>query len=263
MDTHIRKPLVAGFFYPDETQLLTRTIKNYLNKNKDNPLPKALIVPHANYTYIGSMLATAYASLSNRANQIKNVVLLGASHRIKFRGIAITSKLVYLTPLGQVPVNESVMMNLLKMPQIIMYDEAHIKEHSLEVQLPFLQTILQHFSLIPLVADETTVNNVNEILNLLWGNEETLVVITSNLSYYNNYNTAQQLDQEISQIIETLRWQDLKRNDICGAHLIGGLLKTAQQKSLKVKTLDLCNSGDTIGTKDRVVGYGTYAFYED
>ncbi|MEY3220641.1 MAG: hypothetical protein RIT27_1998 [Pseudomonadota bacterium] len=263
MDTYIRKPILAGFFYPDEPLFLIHTIEELLKEIPPTDIsPKALIVPHASYEYAGKIMATAYASLLKKHFQIKNVVLLGISHHTSFRGIAVTSKTAYLTPLGQIPVEESTVMKLLQYPQIIMFDEAHIKEHCLELQLPFLQVILQSFSLIPLVVGDISSNNISEVLKILWGNQETLVIVTSNLSYYHHYNTAQQLDQMNATLIETLRWQDLKHDQTCSSPLMGGLLQVAQQKALTAKTFAICNSGDTIGTKDRVVGYGAFGFYE-
>lgn len=261
MDTEFRKPIAAGLLYPAETKKLIKLLKGLFKQPTNYPPAKILMVPHAAYKYTGAMVAQAYSSLLPHRKKIKTVILLGASHHIRFNGIAITSKTSYITPLGNVPVDTDTMIHLLNLPQIVMLDEAHIKEHSLELQLPFLQMILQDFSLIPLIVDETNSNSITEILNKLWGGDETILIISSNLSHYQNYNTAQEWDQATSRTIETLDWQLLQPEQVCNIYMLNSVLNMARQKSLKPKVLEVCNSGDMTGIKERVVGYGTYIFY--
>jgi MEMO1 family protein len=260
MDTEIRKPSVAGLFYPADKETLSTLIKNTLNKPSDNSFVKALIVPHAAYKYIGEMLAQAYAHLLCNQEQIKTVILLGASHHVKFNGIAITSKSYYATPLGEVSINTDVMIRLLNFPQIIMFDETHIREHSLELQLPFLQSVLSEFKIIPLLVGETNSHSIVEILNKLWGCNETLIIASLNLSFQQSYAAAQKSDQIVAQAIETLQWQSLQPHHTCNSHLLTSLLKVVHQKSLTPHVLQMCNSGDITGKREQVVGYGTFIF---
>lgn len=261
MDVQHRKSDREGFLYPADAETLSDLIQNLLNQHAlPSSFVKTLIVPHASYQYIGSMLAQAYAHLYFRHHQIKKVVLVGTSHHIDFNGIAITSKSHYVTPLGTVPIDEYDMMHLLKYPQIVMFDEVHTKEHSLGLHLPFLQSILQEFSIIPLIVGTNDMNSLIEVLNRIWGKDDTVIVASSNLSRYQNYQTALETDHRISQAIEKLDWHLLPPDQTCNAVLIGSLLKIARQKSLLPKKLTVCNSGDITGVKDRVFGYGTFIF---
>ncbi|MFK5968872.1 MAG: AmmeMemoRadiSam system protein B [Candidatus Marithrix sp.] len=192
--------------------------------------------------------------------KIKRVVLLGPSHKMPLLGLATTNAQNFSTPFGEVPVDRQAIYNITKFPQISIMEQAHANEHSLEVQLPFLQKILNQFSIIPLVVGKATPEQVGEILEALWGNEETLIVISSDLSHYNNYKVAQKLDELTTQAIETLSPEKIKSEQACGRVPINGLLHIAKIKKMQVKTIDVRNSGDTAGSKDQVVGYGAYVF---
>jgi len=259
---NVRPAAVAGLFYPDDASELKHDIKTYLAQAQQNSTPpKAIIAPHAGYIYSGSIAASAYACIAPVADRINNVVLLGPAHRVPFPGLAAVSYDGFETPLGIVPVNQHAIQNLLKFPQVKIFDEAHADEHSLEVQLPFLQIMLDEFQLIPLVVGDSSKKDVAEILEAVWGGDETLIVISSDLSHYNDYATAQKMDRTTSVTIERLQPEQLHYDMACGRNPINGLLQLAKEKGLKVKTLDLRNSGDTAGPKDRVVGYGAYAFH--
>jgi len=254
-----RKPAVAGSFYPAEPQQLHAMITHYLDSVETaGKVPKAIIVPHAGYIYSGPIAASAYARLIPAAATINRVVLIGPSHRYAFSGMAISSAQAYTTPLGTVPLDKVAIDGLLKLPFVKCLDEAHAQEHSLEVHLPFLQSVLQQFSLVPIVAGDAGSAEVACVLEQLWGGEETLLVISSDLSHYHDYQTAQRFDQFTSHLIETLQYQNIPAAAACGAVPVCGLLRLLAQKSLSIKTIDLRNSGDTAGDKQRVVGYGAY-----
>jgi len=253
----IRRPAVAGQFYPADPVELRWTIESLLAQATPQPVdPHALIVPHAGYIYSGPVAATAYAQLAGRRTQIERVVLLGPTHHVRFRGLAATSADAYETPLGLVPLDRSV--RDLGLPQIETLDAAHLREHSLEVQLPFLQATLAQFTLIPLVVGEATTEETAEALDRLWGGPETLVVISSDLSHYHDSAAARRLDAETCRIIEACRSDLLTGDRACGCRAINGLLAIAQARRLPVLTVDLRNSGDTAGGQDRVVGYGAW-----
>tara|TARA_R110001592_G_scaffold113322_1_gene312365 strand:+ start:10992 stop:11789 length:798 start_codon:yes stop_codon:yes gene_type:complete len=259
----IRKAAVAGQFYPDDPQQLHEIISGLLSEaaslEKSNGQPKAIIVPHAGYIYSGLAAASAFASLLPFRKKITRIVLLGPSHRVGFKGLAVSSADYFQTPLGDIPIEKETIAQILSLPQVSSLDEAHQLEHSLEVELPFLQEVLDDFSLIPIVVGDADGQAVSEVLELLWGSEETLIVISSDLSHFHEYKTAQQQDEATCQAIETLAPELINYDDACGRNPIKGMLVSAQKHNLRVTTLALCNSGDTAGDKNRVVGYGAWA----
>jgi AmmeMemoRadiSam system protein B len=257
----IRRPAVAGLFYPDDRQTLMAMVQSFLQTagTLGQP-PKAIIAPHAGYVYSGPVAASAYALLPAARNTIRKVVLMGPSHRVGFHGIAVSGAESYATPLGIVPIDRKALEKIQDLPFICELDQAHAQEHSLEVHLPFLQVALGEFELIPLVAGDASPEEVGQVLERLWGGPETLIVISSDLSHYHDYQTARQLDSATTRAIESLRPEDINYEDACGRVPVNGLLHLARLRGLAARTVDLRNSGDTGGGKDRVVGYGAYVF---
>ncbi|ADE16626.1 protein of unknown function DUF52 [Nitrosococcus halophilus Nc 4] len=257
----LRQPAVAGLFYPADLVSLQTQIQNFFKTNdaRGNP-PKAIIAPHAGYRYSGPVAASAYACLRKVQGRIHRVILLGPSHRVPFYGIATSRANGFATPLGIVPVNQDDLQQALALPQVRALDEPHALEHSLEVQLPFLQEILGDFSLVPLVVGHSSPQEVKEVLDLFWGSEETLIIVSSDLSHYHDYTTAQQLDRATTKAIEALQPEAIHSEQACGYLPMGGLLMAARERGLHGTTLDLRNSGDTAGSREKVVGYGAYVF---
>jgi AmmeMemoRadiSam system protein B len=254
-----REPAVSGSFYPANPALLTDMLQAFLEQSQPStPAPKAMIVPHAGYIYSGSIAASAYARLKSVRDSISRVVLIGPSHRVAFKGLAVSHADTFSTPLGVIPVDKTAIEQLHDLPFVGYLEQAHAQEHSLEVQLPFLQQTLSHFKLVPIVTGDASPHQVSQVLATLWGGDETLIVISSDLSHYHGYATAQAMDKHTSVLIETLQYQRLSTESACGKLPISGLLKLAQENSLHIKTIDLRNSGDTAGDKYRVVGYGAY-----
>jgi len=257
----VREPAVAGMFYPDDPVLLRRMIRDFLGEaHTAEPAPKALIAPHAGYVYSGPIAASAYARLANARGRIHRVILLGPAHRVAFRGLAVSSAEEFLTPLGPVAIDREAIARITGLPQVRLLDQAHALEHSLEVHLPFLQEVLDEFTLVPLVVGEASAEDVDEVLELLWGGPETAIVISSDLSHYHDYDTARAMDARTSKAIEALREQDLEYDMACGRNPVSGLLAAARKHGLHAHTIDLRNSGDTAGPRDQVVGYGAYVF---
>jgi AmmeMemoRadiSam system protein B len=257
-----RSPAVAGLFYPGDPHVLKRTVDDYLaGASPDGEPPKALIVPHAGFVYSGPIAASAYATLVKARAIVRRVVLLGPAHRVHVRGLAASSADRFETPLGTVELDRAATDLALALPQVRVMDAAHAQEHSLEVQLPFLQEVLERFTLVPFVVGDTGPDEVAEVLDLLWGGPETLIVISSDLSHYHTYATARALDTATSAAIEALRPQDIGYEQACGRIPVNGLLAVARRRGLHARTLDLRNSGDTAGSRDQVVGYGAYAFH--
>ncbi len=255
----IRQPAVAGTFYPADAQQLRAMIEDYLHAVKAcGPVPKALIVPHAGYVYSGPVAASGYVHVEAARERIRRVVLLGPAHWVPLHGLAASSAEAFLTPLGTVPVDQEAMQHILTLPQVRVNDAAHAPEHSLEVQLPFLQAVLDVFCLVPLVVGETAAEEVAEVLERLWDGPETLIVVSSDLSHYHDYATARRIDAATSRVIEALRSEDLSPEQACGYYPLCGLLYVARQQGLQVTTVDLRNSGDTAGPRHQVVGYGAY-----
>jgi AmmeMemoRadiSam system protein B len=259
---NIRKPNVAGQFYPDQTKVLSEMINKFLSEVHVNikEKPKAIIVPHAGYTYSGPIAATAYATLLPYKESIKKVILLGPTHRMSFKGVAATMVDYFETPLGSIPIDHNIQE--ISSSQIVNVNEtAYEMEHSIEVQLPFLQTVLNKFELLPLIVGDIEFIKVADIINNLWDSDETLIVVSSDLSHYKAYYSAQTLDTLTSSIIEKLAPNELQSEQVCGLIPIQGLLQVAKQKNIQVRTLDVRNSGDTSGSKENVVGYGAYFFW--
>lgn len=259
--TRIREPAVAGTFYPGDAPSLERAVDAYLaGAEAGGPAPKALIAPHAGYAYSAPVAASAYARLRPLAGTVRRVVLLGPSHRVPFRGIALSAAEAYRTPLGLVPVDREAVAELEGLEQVGYLDEAHAWEHSLEVHLPFLQRVLGEFTLVPLVVGDADAEAVAAVLDRLWGGPETLVVVSSDLSHYHDYATARELDARTSELIAGLTTTRLRGEQACGCRPINGLIQAVKEHGLKGEVIDLRCSGDTAGPRDRVVGYGAYGF---
>lgn len=254
-----RQPAVAGTFYPANPIQLHQMLDEYLNDAETNAkAPKAIIVPHAGYIYSGPVAATAYARLKKAHDLITRVIIIGPSHRVAFRGLAVSKAQSFITPLGSITVDQEAVATIAKLTFVDYLEEAHTYEHSLEVHLPFLQEMLDDFKIVPIVAGDASPEQVSQVIDALWGGDETLIVISSDLSHYHEYTTAKQLDKATSLTIEHLQYENLADDSACGKVPVSGLLKLAREKSLTIKTIDLRSSGDTAGDKSRVVGYGAY-----
>lgn len=262
--SHLRPPAVAGLFYPADAALLARSVSELLAAVApvaDRPLPKAIIVPHAGYSYSGPTAAQVYARLQPLRGRIRRVVLLGPTHRVAVQGLAVPAATVFATPLGAVAVDARSVAALRALPQVVTSDEVHRLEHSLEVQLPFLQAVLGDFTLVPLAVGEASPEEVAQVLRQVWGGPETLIVVSSDLSHYHPYAEARALDQATADAILHLR-NDLDHGQACGATPVCGLTLLARELGLQPELVDLRNSGDTCGDRNRVVGYASFAFHE-
>jgi AmmeMemoRadiSam system protein B len=256
----VRPPAVAGMFYPAGAEELHSMVARLLadQSMSDGPAPKAVIAPHAGYIYSGPVAASVYRRLGASRDRITRVVLLGPAHRVAVRGLALPAARAFSTPLGEVKVDTEAVEQIRILSQVSERADAHALEHSLEVQLPFLQEMLGDFTLVPLVVGDADADQVAEILRILWGGEETLIVISSDLSHYHAYATAQQIDRATSRSIESMRYEEIGHEQACGRAPLSGLLLEARRRGMTVHEVDLRNSGDTAGPRDRVVGYGAY-----
>lgn len=257
-----RPTAVAGLFYPGDPAILSAEVERYLT-DADDPAEadfKALIVPHAGYRYSGAVAGVVYRQLRRRSSVIHRVLLLGPSHRVPVRGMAIPSVTAFTSPLGDIPLDTEALKKLSSLPDVSVDDRAHALEHSLEVQLPFLQRTLESFSLIPVVVGQSEPEAVARVINLLWGRDETLIVVSSDLSHYHAWTDARDLDRHTADLVVALE-PALSGEDACGCRAINGLLLVARERGLKADVLALANSGDTAGSLDRVVGYGAFGFH--
>jgi AmmeMemoRadiSam system protein B len=255
---------VAGSFYPSEAAALERAVRAHLGA-APSPVagaapPKALIVPHAGYVYSGAIAAAAYARLAPLRGRAERVVLLGPSHQVPLRGLAVPEAEAFETPLGLIEVDAAGVEEALSLPPVRRLGAAHEWEHSLEVQLPFLQLVLGRFRLVPLAVGEARDGEVAVVLDALWGGPETCIVVSSDLSHYHDHATARRKDAATSDAILALHPAALGPDSACGRVPVRGLLVAARRHGLRPELLDLRNSGDTAGPRDRVVGYGAYAF---
>ena len=259
--TTSRPPSVSGMFYPGETEMLRKTLASLLEQARTDfdRVPRALIAPHAGYVYSGPIAATAYRLLERHGKKVRRVILLGPAHRVALNGLAFPSVDAFETPLGRVPLDRQGIEQALSLPATGISDEAHAMEHSLEVHLPFLQTVLEDFTLIPIVVGRCEPQAVARVLETFW-DDETLFVISSDLSHYHSYRQARALDARTTTRILS-RDDRLHGDEACGAAAINGLMQLARSHDLTVTELDVRNSGDTAGDREHVVGYGAYALH--
>lgn len=257
MSPGVRPPAVAGLFYPAAAGELAALCDRLLAgaARRTGPPPKALVVPHAGLAYSGPIAASAYAQVRGETC-IKRVILLGPAHRVYVSGLGSCGAAAMQTPLGPVAVDDS------ELPTAVRPNpRAHAPEHSLEVQLPFLQRALPGTQVTPLLTCDAQAEQVGEVLAALWGGPETLIVISTDLSHYHPYARARELDAETAAQVLALDAAGLAPEQACGAAGLAGLLWLARRKRLQPVQLDLRNSGDTAGDKGRVVGYGAFAVY--
>ena len=259
---NIRKAAVAGSFYEADASRLRQHIAALLGSALESAAgaPQALIVPHAGYIYSGRTAAQAYRLVQPWADKIERVVLFGPAHRVPLRGMAVPSVEAFATPLGNVPLDRDSIQRVSSLPGVSVSDEAHRQEHSLEVQLPFLQTVLGAFKLVPVVVGHCQPEIVATVMDAMWGGAETLLVVSTDLSHFHDYDEARQLD---TLTCERLRAKDntLSGQDACGAYALNGLMSTRHCQATQVDLVDMCNSGDTAGSRDRVVGYGAFTVH--
>jgi predicted class III extradiol MEMO1 family dioxygenase len=309
----VRAPAVAGSFYPADPAELRALVERCLSEAgpapRAEPLAKALVAPHAGYVYSGGVAAAAYQRAARLAGRVSRVVLLGPAHRAFLRGLAAPRADAFATPLGVVPIDRPALDGLIDLPQLSLSDAPHAGEHSLEVQLPFLQVVLgarasapgllselrpaqrgeaerssarvsvseregaqrpaqrgeaersSSWRLVPFVVGDASDEEVQEVIERLWGGAETLLVVSSDLSHYHDYESARKIDAESRRAVEALEPGGLGRESACGAVPVRGLLCAARRLGLVARTLDLRNSGDTAGGRQRVVGYGAWSFH--
>jgi len=255
-----RAPAVAGMFYSDKPQELAATVRSYLAATSPSAKPpKAVVAPHAGFIYSGPIAGSAYASLATRGPDIERVILVGPSHRVAFSGIATSGAAFFETPLGPVHVDREAVDTLTDKGLAREFEQAHQNEHSLEVQLPFLKHTFPDARIVPILAGDDDWQALARAMDLLWGGEETALVVSSDLSHYHDYATAQQIDAATAKQLEGLAAGQVDFEQACGATAVNALLSVAASKGLACATLDLRNSGDTAGPRDRVVGYGAFA----
>jgi hypothetical protein len=264
---------VAGSFYPGHRQTLADNIQVLLKQAAENvqalttpdklsTQPKAIVVPHAGYIYSGQTAAIAYNILSRWHDTIKRVILLGPVHRVPVRGLALPDVDAFTTPLGEVKLDKAAIAAVAGMKQVVVSYPAHAQEHSLEVQLPFLQSVLDNFEIVPFAVGDATAEEVAEVIEALWGGPETIVVVSSDLSHFLPYSVATEVDKSTVKNILNMQGA-LTHHQACGGTPVNGLILAAKKHHLHPNLLDLCNSGDTAGDKNRVVGYAAFAFTED
>lgn len=256
---------MAGTFYPADADELRSTLADCERQavvTEPDPRPlRALIAPHAGYVYSGPIAASAYRLLERARGRLRRVILIGPSHFVPFAGVAVPKVEAFETPLGAVPIDDAGRQEVLRDPVVVSSDRLHAREHSLEVQLPFLQSVLGDFELLPLAAGAASGEDVGRVLECAWNEDDTLIVVSTDLSHYHDYATARQLDTATAYAI-VKRAREFDGEQACGCVPIMGLMDVARRRDLEVRLLDLRNSGDTAGDHSRVVGYGAFALYE-
>ena len=257
-----RPPVFAGTFYPDKPQELAAAVKGFVSEAEPLAMtapPKAIIAPHAGYIYSGPVAGTAYASFLARGKDVERVVLLGPSHRVAFSGLAASGANSFETPIGPVTVDRESVALAIKEAHVHELEAAHAQEHSLEVHCPFIKHVFPAAHIVPLLAGDENWEAASQVLRLLWGDDATVVVVSSDLSHYHDYAAARRIDAATAQTVERLGAGQIEPEQACGATAINALLALASEKGCACTTLDLRNSGDTAGPRGRVVGYGAFA----
>ncbi len=270
--THVRAPAVAGMFYPSDPGRLKAMVQRLLHQAESElqcgglvgqpaggpAWPKAVIAPHAGYMYSGPIAAAAYTRLAPGKGKIGRVVMIGPAHRVAFAGLAVCGQDAFATPLGPVAVDQTGVELALRQPGVQRLDSAHAPEHALEVHLPFLIEVLGDIKIVPLLFGQTSPPEVARVLEALWGGEETVILVSSDLSHYLDMAAAHRLDRAAADAIEALEPQRLAPEQACGRIAIQGLLEVARVRHLHSHTVDLRTSGDTAGPQEEVVGYGAF-----
>jgi len=256
-----RMPAVAGFFYTDNPGSLATEVDSYLSGCTQTRLersPRALIVPHAGYLFSGAIAASAYAPLAPWRRQITRVVLLGPAHRVYIQGLALPSVSGFRTPLGEVLLDTGNMRLISEKFGIEINDQAHAAEHSLEVQLPFLQRSLDHFRLVPIVAGDCDPAEIQAIIRHYWGEADTLLIISTDLSHFLSDADAREMDQRTADAVMDLAPEKIGELQACGRIPLKALLAVAREYGAQIRQLAMGNSGDVSGDRHQVVGYGAW-----
>ena len=258
-----RRPAVAGSFYPGTAANLSRTVSTLLSAAQVGARPRSrgVIAPHAGYMYSGAVAAKAFASVKSSTDRFRRAIVIGPAHYVPFKGIAAPSDRAFATPLGDVPVDTPAVRSVADEALIVIDDEPHAPEHALEVELPFVQALFGAMPIVPLLFGFTSAEAVANVIDRFW-TEDTLLVVSSDLSHYEDYATANLHDGQTAEAIETFDEAAIGPTDACGHLAVRGALITAKARGLAIERLDLCNSGDTAGDKRSVVGYGAWAFLE-
>lgn len=259
----VRPASAAGLYYPKDADALHRALEALLARPRPDVAraPKALVVPHSGYSFSGEVAAAAYRTLRPCADAIRHVVLVGPSHRVPMRGLAMPTCQYYSTPFGRVPVGDSARQRLRELGLAGIADAPHALEHSLEVQVPFLQELLRDFDLLPIAVGSAPPEQVARTLEAVWGGPETLVIVTSDLSHHHTHAEALLLDGQTAASILARR-SDLSDAQACGAGGVNGLMEIARRKSLDVALLERGTSGDMAGERSRVVGFASFVLHE-
>ena len=262
-DQRLRTAAVAGLFYPTAASVLRGQLAQLLAAAQPGAgeCPRALVVPHAGYVYSGAAAAQAYARLIPWRAQIKRVLVLGPPHRVAVRGLATSSATAFATPLGQLPIDTSAMAVWSAVRGVAVNDPAHADEHSIEVQIPFLQTVLGDIRLLPMLVAESSPHRLADLLAPDWQQDDTLIVVSTDLSHFLAYDQARQRDGKTDATIMHLDATRIGPEQACGYRALNGVLALAARRRARIERLALCNSGDTAGSRERVVGYGAYALY--
>jgi len=269
--TIIRPPAVAGTFYPNDADILRSEIDGLMDAALHSDAvsgdvsPKAIIVPHAGLMFSGSLAALGFATVRALKDTIKRIVIIGPAHRMAFQGIALARADQFATPLGNMRCDLPALQKALALPHVQMLDDAHTREHGLEIELPFIQRLFGEdadIGIVPLLVSRCSPRQVHEVIEKLWGGPETLIVISSDLSHFHDYDTAKKMDNRTRAMIENFDAENIDTNDACGALPVAGMLIAARNRGMKIKTLGMRNSGDVTGDKSRVVGYGAWAVYD-
>lgn len=257
----VRPPAVAGAFYPADRPTLAGMVGRFLELTHARPVAgvRGIVAPHAGYIYSGPVAASAFRAAEGARDQVRRAIVFGPAHLVPITGIAAPSHEAFLTPLGEVPVDTAAVAELAAEGLVRIDDAPHAPEHAIEVELPFLLETLGPLPIVPLVFGRASDAEAIEVIRRLW-DDETLLIVSTDLSHYLPYQTARLRDRRTATAIEALRPGEIGPDDACGHLALRAALALAREEGLRALQLDLRNSGDTAGDRARVVGYGAWAF---
>jgi AmmeMemoRadiSam system protein B len=260
-----RPPAVAGVFYPADPDRLAAEVDALLaaaSMPEGGPEPLAVVSPHAGYRYSGPVAATAYRRLAPLRGSVRRAVVLGPAHFTRVDGMALPGWAAFGTPLGMMRVDEPACALAATLPGVVLSDAAHSREHSVEVQLPFLQrTLGAEITIVPVVVGPVEAHLVAHVMEALAQDDSTVIVVSTDLSHYHDQATAGRLDRRTAEAIVRRDPLAIGQQDACGCYPLRGLLEFAHRHDLDVRLFDLRTSGDTAGERSQVVGYGAFGVY--
>lgn len=263
MTTGVREPVAAGTLYSADAQTLRSNIDEMLAlATVEMGSPKVLIVPHGGYAESGQTAAAGYGLLAAERGKIERVVILAPSHHVAFEGIAVPRNVAFRTPLGDILVDHGVVEDLSTLSNVTLSDRPHQREVTIELQLPFIQRMIGRVQIVPLVVGKIGASALANVLEMMWGGAETLIVLSADLSHDLSHEATMKQDQLTVEEITDLSIENIDASRTCASHALRGLLTLARRRGMTASALATSTTADVDGKIDSVVGFGSFGLWE-